>query len=134
MWRELHEVSQARALIEVSHSLSLIDRPRYTWLVRGIGEAPSGGEQDERRPSWNRESRTLFWNGRPVRRVRVMRKPSNIQGILDAFQAADWPRSIPNKGLDQEQLHQALRSLKHRLEGIRFGASEGAKTISWEPL
>ena len=132
MWAELRAVSQPRAIADVAHELGCLDQTTYRWLLREIGEEPDAQAPPDR-PSWTASTGELRWRGRVIRRVRVLARPSNIQTILDAFQAANWrPRILNPLGLGQQQLHQALRSLNRGLKQIRFHAQEGGQAITWE--
>lgn len=132
MWMALHDVSQPRAIADVALELGFLDDPTYRWLLREMGEAA-----DEKatldRPHWQGSTGTLRWGRQVIRRIRVLKHPSNIQVILDAFQATGWSPRIKNPlSLGQQQLHQTLRSLNRELKGIRFHAQQGAKSIFWE--
>jgi hypothetical protein len=120
-----------RATLDLALALGHASDSDYHWLMREIGEEPSTPGQLNR-PSWIASEGKLSFGGSVVRRVRIMGEPTNIQIILDAFQAANWPDSIPNPLTDgQQQLHQALRTLNHPLTGIRFHSKEGGRFITW---
>jgi hypothetical protein len=132
MWRKLPRVSRPRAIVDTAHALGLLQETNYHWLLRGIGEGADQAMSPDR-PAWNSQTGELRWKKQLLRRVRVMAVPTNIQIILDAFQAAGWAGLIPNPlSLGQQQLHQALRSLNQGLNKIRFHAREGGQIISWE--
>jgi len=122
MWMELHGVSAERAVIEVARELGFLNEQTANWLLKAVGEeVPVPFSPD--RPSWHAESGLLRLGPNVVRQVRVMAEPSNVQRILDAFQAAGWPARIedplPNAP-DQQRLHQAVFSLNEGLDGLRF--------------
>lgn len=132
MWMRIRGVSLERAVIEVARELGFLDQPTATWLLREVGEelprSPSASL-----PAWDRKSGTLRLGKRIIRRVRVMKQPSNIQQILDAFQAAGWPTRVANPlSLGQQQLHESLRSLHRGLKKLRFRSQEGGQAITWE--
>ena len=134
MWMWLRAVAQPQAVVDVARALGFLDDATYRWLLREIGE-PQQESPNREVPVWNRTEGRLRWRNRIVRRVRIMRQPSNIQRILDAFETAGWPASLDNPlpgRVDQLQLHQALKSLNHGLIRIRFRAQRGAAEIIWE--
>ena len=62
-----------------------------------------------------------------------MKQPSNIQRIVDAFQASQWSNRVDNPlPHGQQQLHEALRSLNHDLKTIYFRSQEGGLAVIWE--
>jgi hypothetical protein len=91
----------------------------------------------EAKPMWEKEV-DGHWIGelrvgqRVLRKVRPIAK--NIIEILDAFQDAEWAPSIkgPLPGNDQQQRHEAIRSLNTRLKGIRFCGDGKNERIRWE--
>lgn len=135
VWRKLHGGSQPRAIIESAYRIGHLDQASREWLLREIGEYPEASTQvpETPRPAWRQEVGELLFGKELIRRVRVMKTPSNVQRILDAFEAAGWPKSIPNSfDLIQQDLHQALRSLNEGLLGIRFHSQQGAQAIYWK--
>lgn len=134
MWMELRGVSRERAVIEVAGELGFLTESNARWLLREIGEESPASQEASERPSWHPERSELRWGAQVIRRVRLMANPSNIQLILDAFQAAGWPSRIddplPN-GPDQQRLHQAVLSLNEGLDVIRFHVQEGGQAVTW---
>lgn len=133
MWCILYGVTPARAVLEIAQRLNFLDQGTFEWLLHELGEEPVHAEPGSI-PVWNRETGRLQYNGRTIRRVRIMKNPSNIQIILDSFQADGWPRTISNpiREASQQQLHEALRSLNDRLRRIRFASVQGGRVIRWE--
>ncbi len=92
------------------------------------------------KPSWDAQRRELWVEGSLVKRFR--QQSSNQQAILDAFQAANWPRRIADPlPLQPEQcpkrrLHDAVKCLNrhHRHEAIRFTGDGSGRGILWEQL
>ena len=132
--QKLHSGSEQRAIIESGFALGFLrdfDRHR---LIEEIGES-TPQNTDKRVPQWNAATGKLFWENRLVRKLRILKKPSNIQIILNAFEAAGWPERIPNPvrpGLAPPvQVHETLRSLNKNLKAIRFHSQEGAGAIHW---
>jgi hypothetical protein len=132
MWMKLRGVSQARAVADLAHELGFLDQTNYRWLLREIGEVPDAQPPSDL-PSWEASSGKLRWKNQVIRKIRVLASPSNIQIILTTFEKAKWRSKIKNPlTQDQQQLHQALRSLNRGLTNIRFHAQEGGKAITWE--
>jgi hypothetical protein len=132
MWRRLYKVSESRAVIEIAQHTGLLDETDAKWLLREIGERPAS-KTSSQRPSWQAETGELSFRGKVIRKFRVMESPTNLQRILDAFEAADWPLAIANPlGSEEPQAtHQALNSLKKKLRGLRFHSTERGKTLNW---
>jgi hypothetical protein len=132
IWIELRGVSPARAVVDLARVLGFLDETNYRWLLRGLGEDGDRPTAPDR-PTWNPQQGDLRWKKQVLRRVRVMAAPSNVQIILDAFQATHWAQQICNPlPHGQQQLHQALRSLNRGLKKIRFHAREGGQAIRWD--
>ena len=131
IWQQAHGVSQHRAIIEVARGVNLMYPDTADWLLQEIGEYDAVPVAD--RPIWNARTGELCFAGTVIRRVRVLKQPSNIQCILNAFQALGWPTRIDNPlPHGQQQLNQALRYLNTRLESIIFRSQEGGEAITWE--
>jgi hypothetical protein len=134
MWMRLHGVNQLRALVDVADAVGYLKAQIRDWLLRELGEKQQVKKVDNS-PVWDKSTGKLRLNGRTIRDVRVMRQPTNIQIILDAFQDANWPTQIRNPFINDDNpnlLHQAIRSLNKRLKSIRFHSSEGAKFVFWQ--
>ena len=113
--------------------MGFLDEPTSKWLLREVGEeSPAPISPD--RPVWHPESGELRWGGQVIRRVRVMVRPSSIQRILDAFQAARWPSRIEDPitgGKRADHVRQITLSLNEGLEVIRFHVQERGRAITW---
>jgi hypothetical protein len=133
MWVEARGVSVEKAVIDIAEAVNLMDTGTAHWLRRELGLIEVTDAQSTNQPHWDADTGRLSFNGIIVRRVRVFQNPSNVQTILDEFEAAGWPTRIDNPlEEDQEKVHQALRSLNNNLAAIRFHAHEGARAIVWE--
>lgn len=131
IWMQVRAVSRLRATLDVAHELGFLTDGDYRWLLRETGESPPGAARRDR-PVWNHGTGELRLGTRLLRRVRVMARPSNIQRVLDAFQAANWTTQVASPLTHgQQQLHQALRSLNKGLKRIRFHSQGGAEAITW---
>lgn len=132
MWQKIRKVSRERAIIEVGLKLGTLAPSTYEWLAREFGDQPIQKRSSEV-PEWSATNGRLLWDGRLIRSVRIMGKPSHIQLILDSFQRSAWENRVKNPLTGgQQQLHQVLRSLNNKLKRIRFRAWEGGQFISWE--
>jgi len=132
MWRKVRGGSDARALIDIAHAIGLLNQSDHAYLLRKIGEKPLSRREPSLKPVWDKINGELRLDGKVIRSIRLLRSQSNIQKILDAFKRARWTRQIDNTlSLDQEQLHQALRSLNSSMKLIRFHSSSGGRFISW---
>lgn len=102
--------------------------------LRGLGRQAQVLEV----PRWARgdgsDAYQLTYRGRVIKSVPGPRA-KNVVSVLDAFQKANWPRSIasPWAGHSDDH-HHAIVSLNRDLSEIRFGSCEGGKRIRWEPL
>lgn len=135
MWMKIWDVSAESAVIDIAEGLDLMSSGSARYLRRALNLDHSSQESDSVKPVWNPDRQELRLGNRLVRRVRVMKVPSKIQRILDAFQAKNWPNRIENPlRLGQQELHQTLSSLNDGLKEIRFRASEGATSIFWERI
>ena len=135
MWMQARKVAVEQAVIDVAHGLGMMSKETVDFLRKELDLESADATPPSDRPIWREDTGELWFDGRVIRRIRVMREPSNIQLLLDAFEAAGWPARIDNilpEG--QEQLHQTLRSLRRSLEKIRFRSQEGGAAILWERL
>lgn len=136
MWTEARGASPEQAVLDMALGIGHMSLANYDWLRRELGissgpAAPAATPLDV--PSWDSASRELRFSGQTIRKVRVMREPSNVQRLLDAFEAQGWPPRIDNPlpGADEDQLHQALQQLKTKLSGITFSSQQGGKAVCW---
>lgn len=136
MWTEVRGVSPEQAVLEMAVGIGHMSPANYDWLRRELGLPSAPAAPATARPavpSWDSASGELRWGGQTIRNVRVMREPSNVQLLLDAFEAQGWPPRIDNPLPDAEphQLNQALQQLKKNLSGIAFRSQEGGKVVCW---
>ncbi len=94
-----------------------------------------GGE--EVKPFWDEKRRTLWLNGRLVKRYR--QPAGNQEAILTAFQKQGWPAVIDDplpedwNFVPQVRLHEAIKALNRRQKAarIRFGGDGTGRPILW---
>jgi hypothetical protein len=133
MWMKLRGVSAECAVIEVARELGFLDDRTAQWLLGEVGEKTTAAS-GTKSPTWHPESGELRLQDRVIRRIRVMASPSNIQRILDSFEAADWPSRIDGPlthGTDPQRLHQAVLFLNEGLKAIRFHVQKGGQAVTW---
>ncbi len=133
MWMQARGVCLEQAVIEVALGLKLMSEETADWLRRELDLQSAPPKPPSDRPIWRADTGELLFEGRVIRHVRVLRDPSNIHQLLDAFEAAGWPARIDNVlPYGQQQLHETLRSLNRSLERIRFRSQGGGDAIIWE--
>ena len=133
MWMEARGGSLEQALVRVARVMDLVSSRELRKLERELELEGLDLPADPDLPNWNSRNGELRFGDDVIRNIRVLRNPSNIQRIIEAFHTAGWPIRIDNPlSSDQEQLHQTLRSLNKGLDAIRFRAQEGGRAIVWE--
>jgi hypothetical protein len=91
-----------------------------------------GASRKKPKPHWDGERGELLYEGTRVKKVSIG-KARNVVAVLAAFERAGWPFRIDDPtGKGQEAMHQTIRSLNKRLQGIRFRGDDTGKGISWE--
>ena len=91
------------------------------------------------RPYWERWTRTLFFNGRVVKRF--ARPAPNIEAIFEAFEQQNWAQRIKNplssvRGRDQKRhLHETIQNINRRLDHrlLVFRGDGKGRGILWQP-
>ncbi|MEQ8209477.1 MAG: hypothetical protein RH917_06555 [Lacipirellulaceae bacterium] len=133
MWEYVRAGSLESAVIDIAEGVDLISANRAAWLRREIGIRDSGKANASPKPVWDSARGELRLRDEVIRTVRINENPTNIQQVLDAFQAQFWPKSIENPlTLGVEQLYETLRSLNGKLSGLKFHAAGGGQKIFWE--
>jgi hypothetical protein len=106
-------------------------------IADGLLTLPKRTEPPQQlKPHWDRASGRLYYGGQQIRQVR-MSKAENIVAVLDAFEAAGWPESIPDPSKhDQENLHYTIRSLNEGLRPalIRFRSDGSGRGFGWDVI
>ena len=103
-----------------------------------MAQLPSPSRVTTKHPTWDPDGRRLLWGGRVLKVYH--HSAAEQQLILAAFEEQGWPNRIddplsPKFLLDSvERLHNTIRSLNDRLEGIRFHCDGSGTGIRWELL
>jgi hypothetical protein len=87
------------------------------------------------KPRWDGETRTLYWGNVEVRAYK--RNPANRQiDLLEAFEAAGWPPTIPDPFRDATRLRQTVANLNEKLTPgtIRFHLDGTGDGVDWRPV
>jgi hypothetical protein len=92
------------------------------------------------RPRWEAPARELSWKGRVIKQLRHI--AGNQSALLEAFEAAGWPRRIENplphlaKRNAKKCRKETIKSLNLGLAAgtIRFRADGTGGGICWEPV
>ena len=105
-----------------------LPRERF-WGWRSL---ETGLRQLRVRPHWDAERRALFVGDTEVHRY--SNSAANQIGILEAFQAAGWPRAIERVGrIGGENLQATIRDLNNGISpALIVFRAEGGRTISFE--
>jgi hypothetical protein len=102
---------------------------------------PKPPSNDPIKPHWDGESRTLFWSNVVIRTYTARIAENQIE-LLEAFEAAKWPPTIPNPfrnkaGLDTRKLGQTVYNLN---QGLKPGTNRfhldgsGGDGVDWRPV
>jgi hypothetical protein len=105
--------------------------------AQGNTEFDKGGKKSEEdRPTWDSTTYCLRYRG--VICLEGKRKAKAQDRILEAFEAAGWPGSIPSPfGTDEKKTRDTIPHLNERLTdgtSLRFKTGPGAKAIKWTPV
>ena len=99
--------------------------PEYEadWLERELGIGPIDRSSTFLRPNWLRSELRLFYRDQLCRTIHRPRTAYLVITILDSFEAAGWPRRVPNpfsgiKALDA--LKAGVASLNSSIVLLKF--------------
>ena len=138
MYGKARGLDSTRSALELAKEYGILSQADYGWLLRETGQvAETALAQNAAHPLWDNSTGTILFGKRVLRRLRLMAKPSNLQKVLDAFQAANWRPRVANPLTPQSdftKVHQTLKSLNQNLPELRFHAHEGGRYISWEKV
>jgi hypothetical protein len=128
MWMKLKRLSQLPAIIDLAYERGLLSEPARQRLLKTIGAKPPA-KRPSKLPVWDREQKTLRFEGTRVRTIASLNRASNVVLILDAFQRTGWQKiASPLKG---QKLQDAVYSLNKGLKKIRFHVCDDGISISW---
>ena len=116
LWGRRNGLEGVLSLLEAAKRCRMIDAAHIEWLY---------SELELRTPSTS--SVTPSW----IRNVKVCRSPTNVQRVLDAFDADGWPAEIAVPGVTDDRLHQARHRLQKKLSRIAFSVVDGGRRVSW---
>lgn len=130
-------ISRERAIIEVARLNGMPELDYRDMLRRLPAEDLPPVTEVGFTIVWDRGTGELTLNGQVIRRVAAVRSARNIVAILDAFEAAGWPRYVrfPGSvrgGVDRQG--QAVKSLNRELCAIRFERDGTGEGIVWRAI
>lgn len=130
---KVRHVDQVEAILTVAHLVGFLrdldrDRLRREWGL------PAQSSPNDQRPTWNPETGKLYWGRQLIRTIRLIRPPSNLQILIEAFEAENWPEVIDSPFQYADKLYDALRGLKTGLTRIAFSAVAGATRCRWDVM
>lgn len=135
-WQGIRGGSQARAILELAKGIGLVTDHDFHWILREIGERP-GTFASDKLPSWDRDRKSLLYDGQKVRQIRRLNQAKNVVPILDAFEEQGWPIRIDDPlpgGRDPQRLRETVKSLNRNLQQIRFGADGSGEGVCWSKI
>lgn len=103
-----------------------------------MAQLPTRPRVTIKHPTWDPGGRRLLWGNRVLKEYHHSAAEQHL--ILAVFVEQGWPSRIddplPPKFLlgSVERLHNTIRSLNDRLEGIRFHCDGSGTGIRWERL
>jgi hypothetical protein len=130
IWMRLKKLTKPLAIVDLAYEHGFLTEPDQRRLRRSLGE-----KLTEFRSSsllrWDRESGSLSFSGRTVKKVRSLSVAKNVVLVLDAFQQTGWSDKIasPFEAKDQV-LHDTVQSLNAKTKKIAFHACDDGCGIS----
>ena len=122
-----------RAIIEISYQLGGMLPQDYLRLLRTLGyDSPDVLRSTLDIPKWEQETGQLSFRGRLCRKVSS--RATAIRPVLEAFQKAGWPNSLPDVARDSvnpNRVDDLVTSLNTNLLHIKF--SRSGESIRWYP-
>ncbi len=83
------------------------------------------------RPSWNRATGELSFNGTVLKRVAAGRSTA-VAALLDELEELGWPERVGlPPGWSETNMHTNLRSLNAGLSGLRFHGDGHGTGVTW---
>lgn len=133
LFMKVRQLDQVEAILTVAHLVGFLrdldrDRLRREWGL------PAQKSPNDQRPTWNPETGKLYWGRQLIRTIRLIRPPSNLQILIEAFEAENWPEVIDSPFQYADKLYDAVRGLKTGLKRIAFSAVAGAARCRWDVM
>lgn len=125
------DVDQIEAIIEVAYLVGFLDLPNRDWLRREWS-LPISESAPHNRPIWRREKGELCFRGKVIRKIRLRKKRTNLETLLNEFDAENWQTEIASPFVFSQHLYDTIRYLNKNLSHIRFHASEGGEKCGWK--
>lgn len=126
-------VDQIEAIIEVAYLLRFLDLPNRDWLRREWS-LPISEPAPHNRPIWRRETGELCFRGVLIRKIRLRKKRTNLETLLNEFDAENWQTVITSPFEFSQHLYDTIWHLNEDLSHIQFHASEGGKKCGWRSV
>lgn len=131
MWVQAKGVPVERAIVRVALATDLITGSTADWLLKELGEE-EGQPAEAERPVWDVDRGELRWGQELIRNVRIMKRPSKTQQILDAFQNANWTATIQTPfDAAASDVDDVITNLNKNLRIVTFHSRNRGKEIYW---
>jgi hypothetical protein len=137
IWSKFREVSVQHAVVDLAREMSFLSAPDASRLLAELGETATPIDV---KPIWDKSTGKIRLGGCTIKRVHKPNLATNISRILDAFQEEGWPPQIIDplpeikelKQTPKQRLHEAVKSLNHKLTLVRFHTDGTGEGVFWE--
>ena len=121
----------ASDLLEIVKSVDLDCITESSYIKKPVDEHPNS---IDKRPKWNKDSRTLSFDNREVRKY--IHNAKNVIMVLNVFEEEGWPKQIddPLPHADtchKKKLRDTVYSLNKSQGLIRFSADNAGEAVCW---
>ncbi|NLS97464.1 MAG: hypothetical protein GXX96_35435 [Planctomycetaceae bacterium] len=131
MWMIAKGIGQPQAIAELAREHGFLGEREYLRLLEAIGGSKVQ-RQRSKLPEWDRDERTLRFEGTVIRKIRSLTIARNVVAILDAFQNRHWCSRVTTPATLREQgLHDAVYTLNHNLKKLRFHVDSDGCRVRW---
>lgn len=128
--REILLIKEADAARIVLDSEESVEIEVLKWAKENAAPVPRSGSF----PVWNKETRTLTFEGKLARKVSSP-KATNVIKILDTFHEDGWPQRVDSPfPPDETTLRDSIKSLNSSISGLEFRADGTGEGIEWLPV
>jgi hypothetical protein len=131
MWMRLKGLTRPIAIVDLAYESGFVHEATKRRLLESLG-ARRAPRLLSKKPIWDREEKTLRFEGSIVRRIRSLKVAHKIVPILDHFQENGWRSPIPcplnAKG---QVLHGTIYSLNVKSNKLAFHVCNDGESISW---